>query len=337
MQALLGKTLPELQNICQSHGLPGFTAKQIVDWLYQKHVNTIEEMSNLSKKARLLLAEQYEVGCHAPIQEQVSKDGTKKYLFSIAQDNYIETAMIPDHERKTICISSQLGCKMNCLFCMTGKQGFQGQLTTGDIINQLRSIPERDKLTNIVFMGMGEPLDNWMEVKKALEILTAPWGYAMSPRRITLSTIGLKANLSSFLSESECHLAISLHSPFAAQREELMPVQKGAPIEEIIEIVRNHDFGRQRRVSFEYILFDGINDSPEHVKGLCQLLQGIPCRINLIRFHSIPDLHLRSSNEQRIEQFKNELNNKGILTTIRSSRGEDILAACGLLSGTQKK
>ncbi len=333
MQALLGKTLEELTEVALSLGFPKFTAKQMADWLYQKQVNSIEEMTNLSKKSREILSQQYEVGAHAACDSQESIDGTKKYVFKIGEGHYIETAMIPEKERKTVCISCQLGCKMDCLFCMTGKQGFQGNLSAGDIINQLRSIPEAEEITNIVFMGMGEPLDNWGEVQKALEILCAPWGYAMSPRRITLSTIGLKKNLEYFLKESECHLAVSLHSPFSEQRLQLMPAQQGSPVEDIIEMIRKHDFGRQRRISFEYIMFEGINDRPEDIKGLTKLLQGLRCRVNLIRFHAIPGVPLRSPEESHIAAFKDRLNAKGILTTVRVSRGEDILAACGLLSG----
>jgi 23S rRNA (adenine2503-C2)-methyltransferase len=330
--ALFGKTLSELTELAVGLGLPKFTGKQLADWLYCKDVDAIADMSNLSKKARERLEEHYGFGLHAPAKVQTSTDGTKKYLFETATENFIETAMIPFKERRTVCVSSQVGCKMGCLFCMTGKQGFQGQLSAGDIVNQIRSIPERNEVTNIVYMGMGEPFDNLDEVLKSIEILTADWGFAMSPRRITVSSIGITPGLVRFLNESEAHLAISMHTPFHEERQQLMPVQIAYPLEEVIDVVRKWDFGGQRRVSFEYIVFHGLNDTARHVKELCRLLNGIRCRINLIRFHPVPGTPLQGTDEETLQWFKDELNNKGLLTTIRASRGQDIYAACGLLS-----
>ncbi|GAB7086558.1 dual-specificity RNA methyltransferase RlmN [Marinifilum fragile] len=332
-EILLGKSLNELTQVVKDLGLPKFTAKQIADWLYKKDVTEIDQMSNLSLKARTALKEKYDFGTTASTKVQESVDGTKKYLYPTNHENkFIETAYIPDSDRNTLCVSSQVGCKMGCLFCMTGKQGFQGQLTSGEIINQIRSLPEREKLTNIVYMGMGEPLDNVPEVLKSLEILTSDYGMAMSPRRITVSTIGIIPGMVEFLDNSECHLAVSLHSPFDDERKKLMPVQNVYPIKDVLKIIKDFDFGRQRRVSFEYIMFKGINDTPRHVKELCRILDGIKCRINLIRFHPIPNTPLDGSDDQTIEFFKDQLNKKGITTTIRRSRGLDIFAACGLLS-----
>lgn len=330
--ALFGKTLSELTELVIELGLPKFTGKQIADWLYHKEVSSINEMSNLSKKARALLEENFEFGLQAPADVKVSLDGTKKYLFKTHLENFIETAMIPDKERRTVCVSSQVGCKMGCLFCMTGKQGFQGQLSAGDIVNQIRSIDEFGEVTNIVYMGMGEPFDNLDEVLKSVEILTSEWGYAMSPRRITVSSIGITPSLTRFLNECEAHLAISLHTPFHEERQQLMPVQIAYPLEEVLDVIRRWDFRGQRRVSFEYIVFGGLNDTARHVKELSRLLAGIPCRINLIRFHPIPGTPLHGTDEQTLQAFKDALNKKGVLTTIRASRGQDIYAACGLLS-----
>ena len=330
--ALFGKTLAELIDLAVGLGLPKFTGKQIADWLYCKDVDSIADMSNLSKKARELLEANYCFGLHAPAKVQTSSDGTKKYLFETATENFIETAMIPFKERRTVCVSSQVGCKMGCLFCMTGKQGFQGQLSAGDIVNQIRSIPERHEVSNIVYMGMGEPFDNLDEVLKSIEILTAEWGFAMSPRRITVSSIGITPGLVRFLNESEAHLAISMHTPFHDERQQLMPVQIAYPLDEVIDVVRQWDFSGQRRVSFEYIVFHGLNDTARHVKELSRMLAGIRCRINLIRFHPVPGTPLKATDETTLQWFKDELNNKGILTTIRASRGQDIHAACGLLS-----
>ncbi|WP_423129465.1 23S rRNA (adenine(2503)-C(2))-methyltransferase RlmN [Gaoshiqia sp. Z1-71] len=331
-EALFGKTLAELQDVCTNLGLPGFTAKQITDWLYKKPVSSIEEMTNLSKKARKLLNENYTFGLIDATRVQESVDGTKKYLFPTVQNKFIETAMIPDKDRKTVCVSSQVGCKMGCLFCMTGKQGFQGQLTAGEIVNQIRNIPEWDEITNIVYMGMGEPFDNLDEVLKSTQILISDWGFAMSPRRITVSSIGIVPGLVRFLNESDCHLAISLHTPFHDERQKLMPVEIAYPLDDVLREIRHWDFGRQRRVSFEYIVFHGLNDTPRHVREMARVLDGIKCRINLIRFHPIPDTPLQGTDENSLQEFKAALEAKGITTTIRASRGQDIYAACGLLS-----
>ncbi len=330
--ALFGKTAAEIREIAAQLGLPAFAAGQIIDWLYNKHVDSIEKMSNLSRQARALLNEHYVLGRSNPTSVQISADGTKKYLYRSGTNRFVEAAYIPDEDRATLCVSSQVGCKMGCLFCMTGKQGFQSQLSAGEILNQISSLPERDKLTNIVYMGMGEPLDNLEEVMRSLEILTAEWGFGMSPRRITVSTIGMIPAMKHFIEHSECHLAISLHSPFHDERRKLMPIENVYPAEEVIEVLRTFDFGRQRRISFEYIMFKDLNDTPRHVKGLTKLLNGLRCRINLIRFHPIPDTPLESSTEQTIQQFREALVKKGIRTTLRASRGQDIFAACGLLS-----
>ena len=329
---LFGKDLNELQEICMALGLPKYTGKQLAEWLYKKEISSIDEMSNLSKKAREMLNEKYELGLTPPSKVQVSLDGTKKYLFPTSHNKFIETAMIPDEDRKTVCVSTQVGCKMGCLFCMTGKQGFQGQLTAGEIVNQIRSIKEYGDVSNIVYMGMGEPFDNLDAVLKSLDILTSEWGYAMSPRRITVSSIGIIPAMLRFLNESEAHLAISLHTPFDTERQKLMPVQIAYPIADVVREIKGWDFGRQRRISFEYILFKGLNDTPLHIRELTKLLSGIRCRINLIRFHPVPGTPLESPDDETIHNFRDQLNDKDITTTIRASRGQDIYAACGLLS-----
>ncbi len=332
MHILFGHTLQELHTVVADMQLPAFTAKQIADWLYKKQVDSIEGMTNLSKVARQKLSERFEMGITAPTSEQASKDGTKKYLFPAGCNRFIESAYIPDRQRATLCVSSQVGCKMGCLFCLTGKQGFQSQLNAGQIVNQIRSLPERDKLTNIVYMGMGEPFDNLENVMKSLEILTSDWGYAMSPRRITVSTIGIVPAMRHFIENSQCHLAVSLHSPFHEERLKLMPVENAYPLTDVLELLRSIDFGRQRRISFEYIMFRDINDTQRHVNELARLLNGLRCRMNLIRFHPIPDTPLQCSTEETIAAFRDGLMRKGIRTTIRASRGQDIFAACGMLS-----
>lgn len=329
---LLGRTHKELKNIVRQTGLPSYTSKQISDWLYKKYIVSIDEMTNLSKSAREKLGERFEIGATDPEKVELSADGTKKYLFSSLSGKYIEAAYIPDNDRNTLCVSTQAGCKMGCGFCLTGKQGFQGNLEVGDILNQFISIPERDQVTNIVFMGMGEPLDNMENVLGALEILTSDYGMAKSPRRITVSTIGLINELKEFIEKSECHLAISLHSPFDEERGLLIPVQKTNPLSKIIEIIKTYDWSHQRRVSFEYIMFKGVNDTDSHLRKLMRLLSGIYCRVNLIRFHKIPGVSYFPSEESTMIKFMDTLNDKGIISTIRKSRGEDISAACGMLS-----
>jgi len=331
-QPLFGKTLSELKVIVTGLGLPGFTASQITDWLYKKEIRSIEEMSNISKKIRDTLSEHFEFGLTDHSKVQISADGTRKYLFPTQNNKFIEAAYIPEETRSTLCLSAQVGCKMGCLFCMTGKQGFQSNLTAGEIVNQVRSLPERAGLTNIVFMGMGEPMDNLEEVMKSLEIFTSDWGFSWSPRRITVSTIGIVPAMKTFLEKSQCHLAVSLHTPFDEERKRLMPIQSVYPLADVIGTIRAFDFGKQRRVSFEYIMFDGLNDTPRHVKEMAKILNGIRCRVNLIRFHPIPDTPLHGSDDETIEKFMVAMNAKGIRTTIRASRGLDIYAACGLLS-----
>ena len=334
---LMGMTLAELQQVAAEVGLPGYTAKQMADWLYKKHVTEVSEMTNVALAKRSALAERYEVGAYPPAMAQRSVDGTIKYLYAAGEGHFVESVYIPTEDRATPCVSSQVGCKMNCLCCMTGKQGFSANLTANQILNQIQSLPERESLTNLVFMGMGEPLDNVNELFKVLEILTAPWGYGWSPKRITVSTVGAMKGLRRFLEESECHLAFSLHSPYPEERLSLMPVEKAFPAQEVIDLIRHYDFTHQRRVSFEYIVFKGLNDDLKHADALARLLRQIPCRVNLIRFHAIPNVPLQTSDMARMEAFRDRLNAKGVVCTIRASRGEDIFAACGMLSTAKSR
>ena len=334
---LYGQTLPQLEVLCNRLEMPRFAAKQIARWLYDKHATTIEAMSDLSARHRALLAETYEVGLTAPEKVSISADGTKKYLYRTSQNHFIESAYIPDGDRATLCISSQAGCRMGCRFCATGRQGLQHSLSTNEILNQIGSLPERERLTNVVFMGMGEPLDNLDSLLPTLEILTSAWGFGWSPTRITVSTAGVASRLERFLDATQVHLAVSLHNPFPHERAEIMPVEKAWPIREVVEILRRYDFTHQRRVSFEYIFMSGLNDSPRHIRELCRLLDGIKCRINLIRFHKIPGSPYFSPDDRAMIAFRDALTAKGIHTTIRTSRGEDIQAACGLLSTAQNE
>ena len=335
-QTLLGKTLEELQQVALSVGLQKFAGKQLAEWLYVRRASSFEQMTNLSLKGRQALEEQYTIGRHEPVAEAVSKDGTKKYLFRVSGDEvkgdvFIESVYIPDNDRATLCVSTQAGCKMGCKFCMTGTLGFHGQLPASEILNQIFSIPDSDQLTNIVYMGEGEPMDNIDHVLRSLQVMTEPWACAWSPKRITVSTVGVVPGLERFLKESECHLAVSLHNPFGAERQEIMPIEKRYHLTDVVAMLKQYDWQHQRRVSFEYICWHGQNDTIRHAKELVRLLKGLPCRMNLIRFHAGVDQAFASSDEKQMEWLRDYLSNNGIMTTIRRSRGEDILAACGML------
>ena len=340
---LLGKTLEELQEVALAVGLKKFAGKQLANWLYVKRVTSFDEMTNISLSARELLKQSYSIGRHLPIAHVESKDGTKKYLFQVG-NQYVESVYIPDGNRATLCVSTQAGCKMGCKFCMTGTLGFHGHLSAADILNQIfyfdlasdnQSID--GALTNVVYMGEGEPMDNIDEVLRSLQVLTQEWGCAWSPKRITVSSVGYLPGLKRFLDESECHLAISLHNPFSVERQEVMPIEKRYSVTEVVNLLKQYDWAHQRRISFEYICWYGQNDTIRHAKELLRLLKGLNCRINLIRFHAGVDQQFPASDERQMEWLRDYLTDGGITTTIRRSRGEDILAACGMLVNALKE
>lgn len=346
MEVLLGKTLSELQQVAIECSLPKFAGKQLAEWIYVRRVTSFDEMTNISLCGREALKQQYVIGRHAPKAEAISKDGTKKYLFEVetgqnkgdkhTHTEYIESVYIPEEDRATLCVSTQAGCKMGCQFCMTGTLGFHGQLTAADILNQVFSIPDSNKLTNIVLMGEGEPMDNLDNVLRFLEIMTADYGPAWSPKRLTVSSVGLIPGLKRYLEESECHLAISLHNPFHVEREQIMPAERAYTIDKVINLIKKYDFSHQRRVSFEYICWGGVNDTPRHAQELLRLLKGLECRVNLIRYHDGGQAQFPASNEQTMIWLRDYLTENGLTTTIRRSRGEDILAACGMLVNSLK-
>lgn len=335
---LLGMTMKELQDMCLQLSMPKFTAKQIAQWIYVKHAHEISEMTNISKANREMLDSSFCVGCSSPVETTRSKDCTIKFLFSTSDGKYVETVYIPEADRATLCVSCQVGCKMNCLFCQTGKQGWNGNLSVTDILNQVYSVDQMIEeegltpLSNIVYMGQGEPLDNWDNVLKSTQLLTADYGWAWSPRRITISTVGLKKNMRRLLEECECHIAVSLHTPIHEQRLSMMPAEKQFAIADIVEMLKEYDWSHQRRLTFEYTMFGGTNDTPLHARELTKLLNGLFCRVNLIRWHRVPDVPLSEVEMSSMEHFRDYMNSHGITTTIRASRGQDIWAACGLLS-----
>lgn len=337
---LIGMTLEGLTKVALSGGMPKFVGRQLAEWLYGKKVAGFDEMVNISKKNRAWLADNYTIGREKPAGRRKSVDGTVKYLFNVGDGRTVESVYIPDRDRATLCVSSQSGCRMNCYFCATGRMGFKANLTAAQIMNQILSIPPVPEkgstpaadLTNVVFMGMGEPLDNLDALLPVLEIMTAPWGMAWSPKRITVSTVGKLPQLKDLLEKSQVHVAVSVHTADPREREQLMPAQKAFPISSVVKMLEGYDFSHQRRLSFEYIMWRGVNDDIAHADMLVRLIGRLECRVNLIRFHAIPGAELHPCSEERMLMFRNYLNSKGITATIRSSRGEDIMAACGMLS-----
>ena len=340
MEPLIGKNLGELQDVAIKGGMPKFVGKQLADWIYSKRATDFSEMVNISKKNQAWLAENYVIGRSAPSSRRKSKDGTVKYLFNYGSGKTIESVYIPDHDRATLCVSSQAGCKMNCYFCATGKLGFRANLTATEIINQILSIPPAPQpgatpmnpLTNVVFMGMGEPLDNFAEVKRVIDILTAPWGLAWSPKRITVSTVGKLPELKDLLEQTQVHVALSVHTADTAQRGQMMPAQKAFPLQSVMQLLGGYDFSGQRRLSLEYIMWRGVNDDMDHARQLIKLIGGLPVRVNLLRFHRVEGVDLQPCSEERMTMFRNVLNQHGVTATIRASRGEDIEGACGQLA-----
>lgn len=330
---LLGKSIKELKELSLSIGLPSYTGSQLADWIYKKRVTSFDQMSNLSLNSRSLLSERCTIGFESPIKEAISRDGTRKYLFEVGDNKFVETVLIPEGDRNTLCISSQVGCKMNCYFCMTGKQGFRGNLSVAQILNQALSLSIWNQVSNIVFMGMGEPMDNLDAVLQAIQCFTDPKTIAMSPKRITVSSVGVTHSVKRFLEECDCHLAISLHNPIPKERASLMPAERAMPLEELISLLSHYDFTKQRRITFEYIVFSGLNDTALHLKALTRVAKLFPsCRLNLIRYHKIPLVDLPQTDEQRLQSFCLSLQKAGVNCTIRQSRGQDIDAACGMLS-----
>lgn len=338
---LSGLTPAELEAVAAEVGQPRFVAKQLAGWLYNKRIFNFSEMSNISKRVRDVLTQRYDIGRGKPVKRRESKDGTVKYLFPVREGRTVEAVFIPDRDRGTLCVSSQVGCKMGCRFCMTGRQGFEANLSADEILNQIYSLPEFDRLTNIVFMGQGEPFDNTQEVMRALEVLTADWGLAWSPKRITVSTVGVMKGLQRFLKESRCNLAVSLHFAFGGDRADHMPAQRPYPIEDAVELLKDYfsaldSEAHQRRLSFEYILFEGLNDKVHHLDKIVKLLRGLDCRLNLIPFHQISDSSYVGAPADKLMRTRNYLTSKGLFATVRASRGQDIEAACGLLNTRSK-
>jgi 23S rRNA (adenine2503-C2)-methyltransferase len=354
MRALFGLTPKELKPIVESLSMKGFAAEQLARWMYARRAQSFGEMTDLPLAARRRLSEEYSLDFGLPAKRSASADGTVKYLFRAgdskraaepsepsaarpprfveAPPRFVEAAYIPTDDRKTLCVSTQAGCRMGCLFCMTGKQGLQGHLSASEILSQVRGIPESAALTNVVYMGMGEPLDNLENVLRSLEILTSDWGFGFSSQRVTLSSVGLLPALEEFFRRSKVRFALSLHSPFEEERRSLMPVQNVHALSQVLAFLKEAQRTDARRITIEYILFEGVNDSPRHRRELVRILRGLKTRVNLIHYHAIPGSPLRGSSDRVLAEFQEALVSNGISASVRRSRGEDIQAACGLLS-----
>jgi 23S rRNA (adenine2503-C2)-methyltransferase len=319
-----------------------FRAAQLLKWIYQFGVDDFNEMSNFSKSLREKLTEVAEIKLPEIVTEQHSDDGTIKWLLRLDSGNSIETVFIPENDRGTLCISSQVGCALECSFCSTAQQGFNRNLTTAEIIAQvvianraLKCIPRNERvISNIVLMGMGEPLLNFDNVVAAINIMLEDNAYGLSKRRVTLSTSGVIPALDRLKEVSDVSLALSLHAPNDALRNELVPINRKYPIKDLLEACKRYISGEtKRKVTVEYVLLDGVNDQPQHARELVKLLKNFPCKINLIPFNPFPNSVYKTSPEESIERFRNIVVKGGLLTTTRKTRGEDIDAACGQLAG----
>ena len=329
---LCGLTANEIFDL---FGHSGFTinhAVAISNAVYKKGVTDISKISKIPKKLKDDLHAIANTGIFIPVASELSEDKTIKYLYRTESGKEFETVYIPEDKRNTVCVSTQSGCRMGCKFCATGRYGFHGNLSAGEIVNQVISIPHASKVTHVVFMGMGEPMDNLEHVLKACRILTSEWGSAISSRNITVSTVGITPAIVEFLANSECNLTLSIHSPFHDERIRVVPAESIYPVREIIKICKNYPLKKKRRLTIAYVMIKGLNDTDLHLAELKTLLKGTRIRINLLPYHILPDDQNTPSAAERMQFFKHELVISGISASIRKSRGIDISAACGLLA-----
>jgi 23S rRNA (adenine2503-C2)-methyltransferase len=337
MDQFCGVTFEQLIQFMEGNGYSASHALKAVTNYYRRRIPDFRSMDNLPKPVRELLDREYQTGLFTPVKYEVSSDLSVRYLFRTNDGKSFETVFIPDGKRKTVCISTQSGCRMGCPFCLTGKYGFRGNLTAGEIIGQVMSMPSSREITHVVFMGMGEPLDNPGELQKACEILTSSWGLAISPGKITVSTVGITPAVTRFLSESKCNLTLSLFSPFAGERAEVVPAEKKYPAREIIEMLREYPETGKRRFTVAYVMISDVNDSEAHLEELIKLLGGTSIRVNILPYHVIPGDSCTPSTPDRMQYFRQKLTVSGISASVRRSRGTDISAACGLLAAGLKK
>jgi 23S rRNA (adenine2503-C2)-methyltransferase len=320
---------------------PLYRARQVWQWLFQKRASAFAEMTNLPALFRARLDEEFAINRLATARRLESRDGTVKFLFALADGAAIESVLIPETKRLTLCISTQAGCGFGCAFCATALLGLKRNLTSGEIVDQVleagRTLPPAARITNVVLMGMGEPLANYAQTLKALDIMIdTSWGIGISPRRITLSTVGLVPQIRNLMDETSVNLAISLHAPTDALRARLMPVNRKYSLAELMDCCRALPIPRRKRITFEYVLLGGVNDSLQCADELCRLLSGIRCKVNLIPFNPHPGSNFRRPAGESIESFQQALHQRGVQVNLRRPRGDDIAAACGQLQGVEQ-
>jgi 23S rRNA (adenine2503-C2)-methyltransferase len=331
-------TLKEFEAHLSERREPSYRAKQIRQWLFQKRAGSFAEMTNLRVALRDRLAEDFTISRLAVLRQAISRDGTRKFLFGLSDGQSIESVLIPEAKRLTLCVSTQAGCGFGCAFCATALLGLKRNLRSSEILDQIleasRSLPEDQRITHIVLMGMGEPLANYSDTVKALEVMAdTSWGIGISPRRITLSTVGLVPQIQKLMAETRVNLAISLHAATDELRGRLMPVNRKYPLKELMDCCRGLPIPRRKRITFEYVLLAGVNDSTADARALCQLLEGIRCKVNLIPFNPHPGSAFGRPADGEVEKFQHVLQTHGLQINVRRPRGDDIQAACGQLYG----
>jgi len=332
--SLCGLTIEEIFGIIQPGGFTKNHAIKVSNLIYKKGIMDLpSSASGLSGKLRNFLSQYADSGLCPPVSSVSSSDGTTKYLFRTPDNRQFETVFIPDKKRNTVCVSTQSGCRMGCSYCMTARFGYHGSLSAGEIINQIISFDPAVNVTHVVFMGMGEPMDNLENVLKACDILTAVWGVAIARRNITVSTVGITDAVVEFINRSDCNLTLSLYSPFPEERVKVIPAEKAYPVRKTIGIMKDHTLQKKRRFSVAYIMLKGINDTDRHLSGLINMIKYSGIRVNLLPYHQVPGDKNISSSDERMMYFKHNLVTAGISASVRRSRGADINAACGLLAG----
>ncbi|HEY1234126.1 MAG TPA: 23S rRNA (adenine(2503)-C(2))-methyltransferase RlmN [Candidatus Binatia bacterium] len=333
-------TSTELSRFLIEHKHPTYRVKQIWQWLFHKRATTFAEMTNLSRELREKLAEHFAIGRLRILRRAESRDGTVKFLFGLADGESIESVLIPEPTRLTLCVSTQAGCAFGCAFCATALLGLKRNLTCGEIVDQIlevsRTFTDDRRITHVVLMGMGEPLANYDQTLRALQIIIdSEWGVGISPRRVTLSTVGLIPQIEKLMAETKVNLAISLHAPNNELRGQLMPVNRKYPLAQLIDCCRSLSIPRRKRITFEYVLMHGVNDSEQHARELAKLLRGVPSKVNVIPFNSHPGSEFLRPTNESIARFQNVLHDAGVQINVRRPRGDDIQAACGQLQGEE--
>lgn len=331
-KSICGLASDEIFDLIRSSGFTTGHAVSLAHNVYKKHRSDISLFEKIPKTLKIMLSASAVSGIFFPKDELVSDDKSVKYLFVSEFGKVFETVYIPEGRRHTVCVSTQSGCRMGCTFCATGEYGYKGNLTSAEIVNQIIAIPQAEKITHVVFMGMGEPMDNLENVLKACNIITAEWGLALSPRNVTVSTVGILPGIEKFLKASDCNMTLSLFSPFADERVKGVPIEKLYPFQKILDLMKQFKVRKGRRLSVAYMMIQNVNDTDSHLRELISIVKGSSVRVNLIPYHPHPGVQNLSSSKERMQYFKHNLVISGISASIRKSRGADISAACGLLA-----